>query len=219
MNIKPARSLGSVAASFRRSPVAVVLISAAMVMGCSGKPATEIASDQLAAGLAAQASGDLALARTDYVDCLKSDALNKYCLYNLGLIAQIQSRPVEAENDYRLALVGDPDFSAAIFNLAIIRSQAGGTAEAITLYQHYVELNPANADGHLNLGLLLRATGQSVSGSAEIAKALLLNPKLTVPAASPAPTPKPTPSATTSAAPSASEQAGADASPAASSGG
>jgi tetratricopeptide (TPR) repeat protein len=204
--------------SVSRRACVVALISVAVTVGCSGKTDAQLASASLADGLTAQAASNLTLAGTDYLDCLKHDAMNEYCLYDLGLIAQTQNRPAAAENDYRLAMVSDPDFGAAIFNLAIIRTQAGATQEAISLYRHYIQVAPTDAGGYLNLGLLLRATGDTVNGSADIAIALRLNPKLVVPAspappavvpvASPAPTEPPL------AGPSAS--AGADASPTAS---
>ena len=57
-----------------------------------------------------------------------------------------------------------------------------------------MEVQPDDAGGHLNLGLLLRATGDSAGGDAEIEIALKLNPNLAVPASSPAANPSTSPS-------------------------
>ncbi len=173
-------------------------IAATFVLGCSGPTSAEQAADSLASGLVAQAAGDLTLATADYLSCLEQEALNAFCLYNLGVIGQQQNRLAEAENDYRLALVSNPDFGAAIFNLAIIRTQAGAQGEAISLYRHYIEVEPASAKGYLNLGLLLRTTGDNVNAELALTKAGVLDPTLRIPAASSAPTPTataaPTPS-------------------------
>jgi Tetratricopeptide repeat len=167
-------------------PAGTIVVTTAGIQGpYRPKSEAQLASDALAAGLKAHQAGNLTEAAKDYQECLKHDTTNKYCLFDLGVIAQTQNRPTEAEKDYRLALVTDPNFGPALFNLAIIRTQAGATQEAIGIYQQFVKLNPNDASGHLHLGLLLRATGDTTNGDAEIAKALQLNPKLTVPTSSP----------------------------------
>ena len=176
-NARPARYRGLIAG----------VIAATFLFGCSGRTGPELAADSLASGLAAQAAGDLTLASAEYLDCLAHEALNSFCLYNLGLIAQTGNRLAEAENNYRLALVSNPTLSAAIFNLAILRAQAGAAEEAISLYRHYVEINPAIAAGYLNLGLLLRSTGDTADAEIALAKARSLDPTLKIPAATIAP--------------------------------
>jgi tetratricopeptide (TPR) repeat protein len=195
---------GALASGARIRRLIAGLIAATLVFGCSGKTSDELATEALASGLTAQASGDLELASTSYLACLEHDSMNSFCLYNLGVIAQQQDRLAEAENDYRLALVSDPSFGAAIFNLAILRTQAGAPDEAISLYRHFLELEPASATGFLNLGLLLRATGDTVNANRSLTQALALDPTLKIPAGSPAPTPTPTPTVAPTSSPTAS---------------
>lgn len=167
------------------------------VAACSSRTPAQLASDALNAGLEAHTAGNLDEASRRYNECLTHEPSNKYCNYNLGVIAQAQDRMVEAENYYRLALATDPNYPPAIFNLAILRTQAGAEADAIALYRQYVVLKPDDAGGHLNLGLLLIASGEEAEGQREIATATELDPEIQIPASSPLATP--TPSATAQA--------------------
>ena len=154
----------------------VALLIAVCVTACTSKSDTQLASDSLQNGLEAQASGMLDQAATDYSDCIKHDPGNKFCLYDLGTV--------------------DPNYAPAIFNLAILRAQAGASAEAIGLYREYVKLMPKDAAGHLNIGLLLIQTGDTTEGNAQVAQALALDPSLKSRLASPSsasPSPKLTP--------------------------
>ena len=89
----------------RISLAALIVVS---IAACGSKSEAQLASDALNSGLQAQTAGKLDQAATDYKECLKHDTLNKFCLYDLGTVAQAQNSPVAAENDYRLALVSDP---------------------------------------------------------------------------------------------------------------
>jgi tetratricopeptide (TPR) repeat protein len=185
---------------------ALALVAAA----CGGKSETQLAADELAAGLTSDNAGNQADASTHYLACLKHEPTNKYCLYDLGHIAQTQNQTSQAENYYRQALVQDPNFPAPIFNLAILRTGLGDTAGAIALYKQYVQLNPTDAGGHLNLGLLLRATGDQAGAALELAAAIKLNPKLTIPpleTQAPSAAPSAQPSAVGSGEPSAAPSA------------
>jgi tetratricopeptide (TPR) repeat protein len=176
------------------------------LVACGGttKSESQKMSDALQAGLMAQAAGKLDEAAKDYKECLKHDSLNTTCLYDLGTVYQAQNLPVAAENAYRLTLIVDPNYSPAVFNLAIIRTKAGSSAEAITLYRQYITLMPNDPNGHFNLGLLLNATGNPTEGGAEIAEALRLDPTLSSRLPTPAPTPSAGPSSSPGASPSAS---------------
>jgi tetratricopeptide (TPR) repeat protein len=176
----------------------MILSLAAAVVSCGGKSEAQLASDALAAGVAAYQSGNIDEATKQYLECIKHDATNKVCLYDLGLIAHTQNRLPEAEQYYRQSLSSDPNYTPAIFNLAILRTNLGDRQEAVQLYRRYVLLKPEDASGHLNLGLLLRATGDKTAGDAEITLAQQLDPKISVPLQSPSATSAPTQSASPS---------------------
>jgi tetratricopeptide (TPR) repeat protein len=162
------------------------LIASLLFMGfvalsaCSlPKPAGEQASEALNAGLQAHVAGNLDQATSSYNECLKHEATNKLCLYNLGLIAQTQQRDAEAEDYYRRSLETDPQYAPSLFNLAIIRTSAGAVDEAVGLYQQVISMQPDNAAAHLNLGLLFLAQGKEDEATDELTTAVRLDPSLT----------------------------------------
>ncbi|MEO7263189.1 MAG: tetratricopeptide repeat protein [Jatrophihabitantaceae bacterium] len=183
--------------------VAVLALTACGSDDGTAKPDPKKASNALAAGLDAQAKGNLDEAVNQYNEVLKYDKKNKYALYDLALIDAARSNYGEAENKYRVVLAIDPAFEPALFNLAILVKAKGNSTEAISLYQRAIKAAPKDAAAHLNLGLLLRAMGDTAQGNAEVKKAIALNPKLKDPAAS-ASTPPKSPVASESASPDAS---------------
>ena len=100
-----------------------------------------------------------------------------------------------------MALLQDPDFASALYNLAILRIAAGSTDEAIALYHHLVEVDPNNASAHFNLGLALAATGDIENGQKEINEGIRLNPALVAPDPLPGPSATPAPTVTPEATP------------------
>ena len=147
---------------------------------CDGMSATQRAQSDLDAGLQAHIAGDLALAKAKYSDCLRLEATNKACLYNNGLIAQTEGRAAEAENGYRLALLVDPVYAPALYNLALLITPTLPD-EAVTVFQRYLEINPDDPDGHYNFGLLLRARGDEAGAVAQLERAHELDPTLRAP--------------------------------------
>ena len=109
------------------------------------------------------------------------DAKNKFAFYNLALIDEASGNYGLAEQKYRSALVSDPAYEPALFNLAILRT-GPDPKEATALYQRAVKSNPKDAAAWLNLGLLQRASGDKPGGNASVLKAIALNPKLKDPA-------------------------------------
>lgn len=164
--------------------------------GLSAAPANETAADALNRGLQAHAAGKLDDAVAAYLATLSKDPKNKFAFYNLGEIAQRQSRLVAAESYYRLALEQDPKMESALFNLAIVRTNVGVAADAVGLYKQVIAVNPNNAAAHFNLGLLYRQLGQTAEAQTELATAQRLDPKLVAPSSSASPARQVTPSPT-----------------------
>jgi tetratricopeptide (TPR) repeat protein len=151
----------------RYLPLLALLGLTLICLACgSGKSKSEQAADTLQRGLEAQRQGRLDEAAAAYHNVLDLEPRNKFAFFNLGLIDQTSGRPRAAENNYRLALSIDPDFTPALFNLAI------------ELYRQVIALNPEDAGPHLNLGLLLRSIGQETEADAEIQRAVQLDPGL-----------------------------------------
>ena len=145
---------------------------------CSKKSDADLASEALAAGLAAHQAGNLAEAAVDYHEALVHDPNNKYAYYDLGLIDQTNGALPSAESNYRLALSIDPQFVSALFNLAIVRHDLGDLKESIALYRQAIKAQPDYANAHLNLGFALIEAHQDVEGNAELKIAVQLDPSL-----------------------------------------
>ena len=169
---------------------------AALVAACGSTPAAGTADDALSRALQAHTAGKLDEATTAYFETLAKDPKNKFAFYNLGVIAQGQSRPVAAESYYRLAIDQDPKMGSALFNLAILRAQAGASQEAADLYRRVIAIDPNYAAAHFNLGLILRLLGQNADAQQELATAQRLDAKLVAPSPSASPARQASPSPT-----------------------
>jgi Flp pilus assembly protein TadD len=146
--------------------------------GSSSQPSdTQIALQDLNAGLSAQAAGRLSDAATDYQNAVAHDPHNKYAYYDLGLVQQLMGQAAAAEQNYRTALQIDPNFVSPLFNLAILRT-VPSPFEAEELYRHVISLQPNDAGAHLNLGFLLRSMHRLTEGNTELSTAVQLDPSL-----------------------------------------
>ena len=174
--------------------LAFLIGSAALLAACGNTPASNTADDALSRALQAHTGGKLDEAMAAYFETLAKDPKNKFAFYNLGVIAQAQSRAAAAESYYRLAIEQDAKMGAALFNLAILRAQAGANQEAADLYRRVIAIDPNYAAAHFNLGLVLRLLGQTAEATTELATAQRLDAKLVAPSASASPARQASPS-------------------------
>jgi tetratricopeptide (TPR) repeat protein len=170
--------------------------SAALLTACGNTPASSSVDDALSKALQAHTAGKLDEATTAYFETLAKDPKNKFAFYNLGVIAQGQSRAAAAESFYRLAIDQDARMGSALFNLAILRALAGANQEAAELYRRVIAIDPNYAAAHFNLGLVLRLLGQNAEAESELAKARQLDAKLVAPSPSASPARQASPSPT-----------------------
>lgn len=171
--------------------IAACLLAASVLAGCgTSQPRSnaQVASSELNAGLAAQMAGKNDEAAAHYRAVLAKDPHNKYALYNLGLIDATAGRTESAEKNYRAALQEDPNFAEALFNLAILRT-GPAPQEAADLYRKTIQVRPDWGAPHLNLGFILRSSGDEQGAQAEFKKAVALDPSLA--SRIPSPSPKP----------------------------
>ena len=137
------------------------------------------AAEQVRLGTAALAASDVKGARAHFTKAINYDDHNKDAHYDLGYVLQVYDhKAADAEVEYRKAIDLDPGFTKALYSLAIIRSNAMATDEAISLYQHVLQLDPNYAEAHFNLGLLLIDTGHDAAGHTEVNKGIALKPSL-----------------------------------------
>jgi tetratricopeptide (TPR) repeat protein len=158
--------------------------SPAVVPPTSGSTTVPVGSpnELLNAGVAALKAGKIASAKADFNAVIRTDESDKYlnnniAYYDLGVIAQTQGNKSQAETDYKSAIVLDPNYPAAEYNLAI-EETAAHPQDAIALYRKVIATNPTDVNAIYNLGLLLYQTGQKTEGEALLTQAIQLAPSL-----------------------------------------
>jgi len=166
------------------SLVALVLVAVLALAACgSSKKAasttttTTPADGLIQAGLAAGNRGDSAAALADYLAAVNDDPSSNVAYYDLGVIYQREGNTAQARADYQQAIRIDPTYKSALFNLAILDTSTDPTT-ALSLYKQLLTLNVNDSNVLFNLGLLLRQTGQTVEGNADLARAIKINPAL-----------------------------------------
>ncbi len=135
------------------------------------------ASQLVAAGLAAERSGDTAQAFSDFRAAAADDPSNLYAHYDLGYIYQERGDSADALTQYRRALSIDPKFDDALYNLGVLEAPTN-PASAIEYYKRDLSVNPKNAAANFNLGVLLIKQGQISQGDSYLETGLRLNPAL-----------------------------------------
>jgi tetratricopeptide (TPR) repeat protein len=150
---------------------------AAAASGCGGPSVAQTASQSLAAGIAAQSAGDYSSATADYNKVLASQPENADALFDLGDVEQFQNQDAAAETHYQAALAVDPNFVAAMYNLATLVWRSS-PVEAETLYEQVIRLDPKDADAHFNLGFVLLSLGKKTEGRTQIIDGVALDPSL-----------------------------------------
>jgi tetratricopeptide (TPR) repeat protein len=184
----------------RRSLGALGLCALVTGVAACGSPPT--ATSLVAQGLRAQLSGNVSTAAGEYQQAIKLDRNNVIAHYDLGTVYDKQGNAAGAVAEYRAALLVDPTFTDALFNLAV-DTAGSDPAAAAQLYFKVVSLQPAFAAAWLNLGFILQGDGKLAEARADWARAVALDPSLAarVPSAggsatgagSATPTPSPTP--------------------------
>jgi tetratricopeptide (TPR) repeat protein len=147
---------------------------AAGVAAC-GSPPT--ATSLVAQGLRAQLSGNVSTAEDEYQQAIKLDGNNVIAHYDLGTVYDKQGDTTQAVVEYKAALVIDPTFTDALFNLGV-DTAGSDPAGAAQLYFKVVSLQPAFAAAWLNLGFILRGEGKAAEAQADWARAVALDPSL-----------------------------------------
>jgi tetratricopeptide (TPR) repeat protein len=183
--------MGTLARGLLLLTLMLSLAGCGFIGGSTAKAEADLAADALARGLKAHNAGNFDEATRAYFETLFHDPKNKFAYFDLGQIAQTQKKPQIAEGYYRSALDIDAKFGPALFNLAIIRNEAGAKTEAIDLYRRDIAADPNNAAAYFNLGLLLRETGSTTEADQMFQKARQLDSKLVPPAASATARPSP----------------------------
>jgi len=153
-----------------------------LAAGCSkSSPSTTPAkaADKLVEqGLNAESVGQSAQAVKDFEAATVQNPADTYAYYDLGVIYQTKlNEPTLATDAYQKALLANPKYQPAMFNLAIVQTPTDPQA-AINTYNQLLMLNANDANVLFNLGLLLIAQNQPTPGHADLQKAIMLQPSL-----------------------------------------
>lgn len=168
----------------RRRVASLVLIpclaaAALVVAACndSSSPSSS-ANSSIAQGLSAESHGKTQEAIKDFNAAVAKDPTSAIAYYDLGVVyQQLVNDPTSAANAYNKALLANPNYKPALFNLAILQTQSD-PASAITTYNQVLKLSPNDANTLFNLGLLLIAQNQTLQGHADLKKAISIDPTL-----------------------------------------
>ena len=114
-------------------------------------------------------SGDLATAASEYQQAIHLDGSSMVAHYDLGTVYDQQRSSAQAVSEYQAALVIDPSFPDALFNLAV--DTAGSNPESASiLYSRVVSLQPSYAAAWLNLGFRVDDAGRRSPGEGRLGK-------------------------------------------------
>ncbi len=126
----------------------------------------------------AEAEGDFAAAERELRAVLAADEQNGDSVFALAEFLLRRRRYGEAERLYDRMRRAFPRHPALLNSLAIVYSKTGRTTEAIALWHQVQALAPGSAQPLVNIGLALRATGDTAGAMARFLEALGRDPQL-----------------------------------------
>lgn len=161
--------------------------TAAMLLltGCSSTSSTPTAAPSalMADALAAQKTGDTATTKAKLEELVATADIDKdqdlvvTAYFNLGVLAQAANDSTAAIIAYKRALVIDPTYSPALFNIAVASTPINPKA-AMTYYAVILSMNDKDANSLYNLGLLKWAVGEKEAAVKLIKSAIVQSPEL-----------------------------------------
>jgi tetratricopeptide (TPR) repeat protein len=107
-------------------------------------------------------------AKQYFQDGLRLDPHNSACLFNLGFIAERQGDDAQAEAMFQQALHSNPDFAAALLELANLRIVSKKFSEAAVLLRKYVEVSHSPATGYYKLAMVERSLHQTEAADRDL---------------------------------------------------
>ena len=141
---------------------AIALVAVACSSGGDSGTSSS-ASGLISQGLSAESAGQTQQAVKDFTAAVAKDPTNAIAYYDLGVIYQQNlSNSAQAATEYNKALLANPSYKPALFNLAIVDTQSDPQA-AVTLYNKLLAINPKDPNVLFNLGLLMISQNNSSS--------------------------------------------------------
>jgi tetratricopeptide (TPR) repeat protein len=96
-----------------------------------------------------------------------------------GLKAQRDGRPVDAIAAYRTAILADPSYFEAHYNLGLAAYDAGNWTVSLNAYETALALTPESINARYNFALVLKQSGYSHDAASELESVLKAKPNET----------------------------------------
>ena len=161
-----------------------LVITGCLVAACGGGPLNAATNPPLpsfataiGAGMAALKQGDPNAAQQLFADAVKREPNNATAYFDEGVAYQQLGAVKDAEIAYVRALAIDPNYVQADFDRACIVTPTDPDL-ATYLYRKVIAMQPNFPTALLNLGLLEFQQGLRSDASADLAKAVQLQPSL-----------------------------------------
>src|SRR5207245_397363 len=119
-------------------------------------------------GLSYRHLGRFDEARKYFQEGLKHDPRNASCLFNMRFIEWRQGNQAADEQLFQQALQSNPDFSAALLELANLRIAGKKFEEAATLLRKYVKVSRDPASGYYKLAMVERSLHQTEAAQRDL---------------------------------------------------
>jgi alpha-1,2-mannosyltransferase len=128
-------------------------------------------------GTAALNSGHTGKAKLDFESAVHQDSADPDAIFDVGVVDQRLGQVAAAQDAYQRALLLDPRFTSALFNLALLDYKSEPQT-AIDLYRRILRIKPGDVNTEYNLGLLLIESGQQADGEQLLKSAVGSDPGL-----------------------------------------
>lgn len=113
----------------------------------------------------------------DFQASIKADPVIAVPYYDIGVLYEEGHDNTDAATYFQKALIVQPTDISAAWDLALLDTSTSPT-QAVTLYQQILTTDKNDPQVLFNLGLLLEKEGQATQGSADLQKAVRLDPAL-----------------------------------------
>ena len=158
----------------KASCAAAVLLCAGMALGQDGLPAPEQA--QIAAGVEALKSGELASAEKIFSDALRRGVKHPLVFHDLGVIAQERGEHASAISRFRQAIALQPDYGPSHLLLGSSLLALHRNTEAVQELRRAVKLMPEQPQAHFQLANAYEAVGDWINAVQQLQKVVELAP-------------------------------------------
>ncbi|MBX3245948.1 MAG: tetratricopeptide repeat protein [Myxococcales bacterium] len=144
--------------------------------GVRERPERHPASELVARGEAALASGDPRAAFQLFEQAIQESPRDPRAHLNVGLVLELGNEYEAAERAYRAALEIDPAFPEALNNLGLLLRDVERAGEAVEVLRRAVAEDPSFGEAWLNLAMASEDAGDDASAEEAYRRAVRLRP-------------------------------------------